>query len=103
VPDELSLTEMFRGLAAGHWNPDGKRIVIVLDQFEQRLGVNDRYDLSQIAKAMRHCNCENLMCLLVVRDGFWQALARYFDALEMDILEGSWATRGESCRLNRRP
>ena len=87
VPNELSLTDLFRGIAAGLWNPERKRIAIVLDQFEQRLGINDRYELSQIAKAMRHCNKDFLMCLLVVRDGFWLALTRFFDALEMDILE----------------
>ena len=87
VPTELSLTDLFRGIAAGLWNPERKRIAIVLDQFEQRLGINDQYGLSQIAKAMRHCNKDFFMCLLVVRDGFWLALTRFFDALELDILE----------------
>ena len=41
---------------------------MVLDQFEQRLSVADDYNQSQLARALRHCDGEQLQCLLLVRD-----------------------------------
>ena len=87
IPTELSLPDIFSALAAGKWT-DQKKILIVVDQFEQRLSVGDDYAQSQLAKALRHCDGENLQCLLLVRDDFWMALSRFVDALETDLHEG---------------
>ncbi len=86
--DDSSLPEILRGLSHGEWQSGGKKILIVLDQFEQRLSQADDYSQSQLAKALRHCDGEHLQCLLLIRDDFWLALTRFVDALEMDLLEG---------------
>ena len=86
IPD-LPLPDIFRGLVNGQWNSKEK-ILIVLDQFEQRLSQGDSYDQSTLAKALRHCDGERLQCLLLIRDDFWLALTRFADALDMDLLEG---------------
>ncbi len=88
VPNGLALPELFRGLAGGLWNPQQEKIVVILDQFEQRLSVNDNYDQSQIAKALRHCDGDKVQCLLVARDGFWLSLTRFADSLEIYLHEG---------------
>ena len=88
IPVDASLPEMLRGLSHGNWQPPGKKTLIVLDQFEQRLSQADDYEHSQLAKALRHCDGERLQCLLLIRDDFWLALTRFTDALEMDLLEG---------------
>ncbi len=87
IPTELSLPDIFAALSAGKWTGE-KKVLIVMDQFEQRLSVGDDYSQSQLAKALRHCDGEQLQCLLLVRDDFWMALSRFVDALETDLHEG---------------
>ena len=88
IPPDISLREMLRGLTLGNWQSARKKILIILDQFEQRLSQADDYERSQLAKALRHCDGETLQCLLLIRDDFYLALTRFADALEMDLLEG---------------
>lgn len=89
VPDDISLPELFRGLSKGTWTPNKyRKILLVIDQFEQRLSQGDHFPSSQLVKALRHCEGENLQCLLLSRDDFMMAISRFFDALEMDFREG---------------
>lgn len=88
IPLEASLPEILAGLSSARWHDSPKKILIVIDQFEQRLSAADDYSQSTLAKALRHCCGERLQCLLLVRDEFWLALTRFADALEMDLLEG---------------
>ncbi len=80
IPNDIELAEIFRGLSLGQWQSAGKKILIVLDQFEQRLSLGDDYDQSQLAKALRHCDGERIQCLVLIRDGFYLSLTRFFDA-----------------------
>ena len=91
IPNDIELAEIFRGLSLGQWNSAGKKILIVLDQFEQRLSRADDYDQSQLAKALRHCDGERIQCLMLIRDDFYLSLTRFFDALEMDVGRNSQA------------
>ena len=88
IPNEKSLPQIMAGLAEGEWGVGNQKVLLVIDQFEQRLSINDDYTQSQLARALRHCNGENVQCLLLVRDDFWLGLTRFADALEMDLLEG---------------
>ncbi|MEQ1902904.1 MAG: protein kinase [Pirellulaceae bacterium] len=89
IPDEVSLPELFHGLSKGQWLPDrNSKLLIVIDQFEQRLSRADEFATSQIAKALRYCDGRRMQCLLLTRDDFMMALSRFADALEMDIREG---------------
>lgn len=89
VPDDISLPELFRGLSRGQWRPSAfTKLLIVIDQFEQRLSHGDDFGLSQLARAIRYCDGKQLQCLLLTRDDFMMALSRFADALEMDLREG---------------
>lgn len=87
IPENISLPDLFADLSRGRWQ-SGKKILIVIDQFEQRLSLTDNYQHSPLARALRHCDGEHLQCLLLIRDDFWLPLTRFVDALEMDLLEG---------------
>lgn len=86
--DGLSLRELIRGIALGDLNPIGKKILIVLDQFEQRLSHGDDFEQTLLAKALQHCDGERIQCLLLIRDDFYLAMTRFADALELDLREG---------------
>ncbi len=88
LPENVSLPQMLAGLGRGRWQESPRKVLIVLDQFEQWLSGTDEYNASQLARGLRHCDGESLQCLLLVRDDFWLALTRFADALEMDLLEG---------------
>ncbi len=62
--------------------------MIVLDQFEQWLYSNQS-DNSQLVQALRQCDGRNIMCIIVVRDDFWLATSRFFEQLELRIIDGT--------------
>lgn len=89
IPDEVSLPDIFRGLAQGKWLPAGiNKLLIVVDQFEQHLSLDGALKSSQLVKAMRHCDGKNVQCLLLFRDDFLTRMSRFLDALEIDFREG---------------
>ena len=83
-----SLAETLAAIRRGRGLPPGKKLLLVLDQFEQWLH-GDRYDEEgELARALRQCDGERLQCLLLVRDDFWMAVGRFMKELEIEILEG---------------
>lgn len=89
LPEKISLPELLRGLSSGRWRPTGfGKILIVIDQFEQWLSRSEDFATSQLARAMRFCDGQQVQCLLLTRDDFMMALSRFADALEMDVREG---------------
>lgn len=64
-------------------NSDGKKYLLVIDQFEQWLS-NPNND-GRLLDALRQCDGENLQCLLIVRDDFGMATTRFMQQLESRI------------------
>jgi len=65
-----------------------KKTLIVLDQFEQWLHTHRGTDEPQLINALRQCDGVRLQCLLLVRDDFWMAAARFMRALEVPLVDG---------------
>jgi serine/threonine protein kinase/formylglycine-generating enzyme required for sulfatase activity len=91
------LRESLTGLRRGQGVPAGKKVLIVLDQFEQWLHagraryhghrVSDRSD-SELVQALRQCDGERVQCVALVRDDFWMAATRFLDELDIRLLAG---------------
>ena len=66
----------------------GEKLLVVIDQFEQWL--NGRTDLrnQELIKALRHCDGDNLSCLLLVRDDFWMSATEVMAQLDLKVQEG---------------
>lgn len=89
VPADVSLPQLLHGVSEGSWRPTGiRKVLIVIDQFEQRLSQLGDSEPSQLARALRYCDGQLLQCLLLTRDDFLMALSRFADALELDVREG---------------
>lgn len=73
-----------RGAAAG----SGKKILIVLDQFEQWLHAGPADGSRDLVQALRQCDGGRVQGLLLVRDDFWMAATRFLRELEVLLLEG---------------
>ena len=89
IPDDLGLPQVFAGLTHGNWREPGLpgKILLVVDQFEQWISRPDVFDQTQLVKALKHCDGENLQCLMLVRDDFIFSCGRFADALDIHLKE----------------
>ena len=66
----------------------GKKVLIVLDQFEQWLHAKKEDENRELVQALRQCDGSRLQCIVMVRDDFWMAVLRFMRELEIRLLEG---------------
>ena len=81
------MPQIFCGLREGLWTPPGKKLLIVLDQFEQWLHAHQSESETQLVSALRHCSGAGLQCLLLVRDDFWTSITRVMQQLDIPLVE----------------
>ena len=76
-----SLSEIRRNRAAS----GGKKLFIVIDQFEQWLNGRAEQENLELALALRQCDGLNVQCLILIRDDFWLAMSRFASILEVSL------------------
>jgi serine/threonine protein kinase/formylglycine-generating enzyme required for sulfatase activity len=88
LSDQFSLKQTLAALRQGQGIPVGKKVLIVLDQFEQWLHAKkDEHD-SDLVQALRQCDGGRVQCIVMVRDDFWMAVTRFLRELEIQLVEG---------------
>jgi len=88
LPANLNLTETLASLRLGRGIADGKKVLIVLDQFEQWLHAKNEEQNSELVQALRQCDGGRVQCIVMVRDDFWMAATRFMHELEVRLVEG---------------
>ena len=88
LSEKLGLSEALGLLRRGRGLAPGQKILIVLDQFEQWLGVQNEGGDQELIQALRQCDGEHLQCLLLVRDEFCTKAAHFLDELDIQLLKG---------------
>ncbi|MDB5386946.1 MAG: stkP 5 [Planctomycetaceae bacterium] len=88
LPDNLSLKKTLAALRRGQGIPGGKKILIVLDQFEQWLHDKKEEEDTELVQSLRQCEGGKVQCIFTVRDDFWMAVIRFMRELEIRLLEG---------------
>jgi serine/threonine protein kinase/formylglycine-generating enzyme required for sulfatase activity len=83
----LGLKDTLTALRRGQGMPTGKKILIVLDQFEQWLHARREQENTELVQALRQCDGGRVQCLLMVRDDFWLAVSRFLKQIEIPLLE----------------
>ena len=81
------LPEFLAALRQGEGPSPGRKIVLVLDQFEQWLHSTTDYTRSELVQSLRQCDGGRLQCLLLVRDDFWLPVSRFMRSLEVKLIE----------------
>lgn len=66
---------------------EGRRVLIVIDQFEQWLHANQPGSECELVEALRQCDGLHVSCLLIVRDDFWMSVHRFFRELDVRLAE----------------
>src|ERR1700694_5355864 len=83
----LGLKETLAALRRGQGVPVGKKVVIVLDQFEQWLHAKKEETNTELVQALRQCDGGRVQCVVMVRDDFWMAATRFMRELEVRLVE----------------
>jgi serine/threonine protein kinase len=85
--DNPSLKGALAALRRGQGIPVGKKVLIVLDQFEQWLHARKDETNTELVQALRQCDGGRVQCIVMVRDDFWMATTRFMRELEVRLVE----------------
>jgi serine/threonine protein kinase/formylglycine-generating enzyme required for sulfatase activity len=88
LPRNLGLVKALAALRRGRALPPGRKVLIVLDQFEQWLHARRDDPNAELVRALRHCDGARVQCLLLLRDDFGMAATRFLRELEVRIVQG---------------
>ena len=86
--DNLSLKETMAALRRGQGISVGKKVLIVLDQFEQWLHAKRNEENTDLVQALRQCDGKRVQCIVMVRDDFWMAVTGFLADLDVRLVEG---------------
>ncbi|MCP4786126.1 MAG: protein kinase [Fuerstiella sp.] len=88
VEGNLSLNDTLAALRRDQGGPVGRKVLIVLDQFEQWLHAKKEGENRDLVQALRQCDGGRVQCIVMVRDDFWMAATRFMRELEIRLVEG---------------
>jgi eukaryotic-like serine/threonine-protein kinase len=82
------LVEALAKLRRGRALAPARKVLLVLDQFEQWLHARKGEENTTLVAALRHCDGQHLQAIALVRDDFWMAATRFMRELEVRLVEG---------------
>jgi eukaryotic-like serine/threonine-protein kinase len=86
LPRGLGLADSLANLRRGRILPPERKVLLVLDQFEQWLHAKRGEENTELVAALRHCDGEHVQAVVLVRDDFWLAASRFMQELEIDLV-----------------
>ena len=88
LPVDVTLSEAMAQLRRERAFLGGKKVVVLIDQFEQWLHANQQQQNTELVEALRQCDGYRVQCIILVRDDFWMATTRFLHELEVRLSEG---------------
>ncbi|MGE3819602.1 MAG: serine/threonine-protein kinase, partial [Isosphaeraceae bacterium] len=88
LPDQKTTVQALKSLRESPALRRGKKVLIVIDQFEQWLQSHWADQNRGLAEMLRQCDGLAIQTLLVVRDDFLMAAMRFMGAVEEPVVEG---------------
>ncbi len=85
--ESLDLVGLLTAIRRGRILPANKKILIVIDQFEQWLYAHTESTGTSLLDALLQCDGARLQAIVMVRDDFWMAATRFFRDLDIPLLE----------------
>jgi serine/threonine protein kinase/formylglycine-generating enzyme required for sulfatase activity len=85
---DMGLVASLTNLRRGRVLPRERKVLLVLDQFEQWLHARRGEENTELVAALRHCDGEHIQAVVLVRDDFWLAASRFMRELDIRLLEG---------------
>lgn len=87
LPECDGLTETLLAIRRADMSAE-RRLLIVIDQFEQWLQSHSEDDNAEFVRAMRQCDGQRIQTLFLVRDEFWMSVISFLRQLDMTLQEG---------------
>ncbi len=87
LPQGLGLVDSLASLRRGRILAPERKVLLVLDQFEQWLHARRGEENTELVAALRHCDGEHIQAVVLVRDDFWLAASRFMRDLEIRLVE----------------
>jgi hypothetical protein len=88
LPGDLGLVESLAVLRRGRHLDAGRKVLLLLDQFEQWLHARRKEENTELVQALRQCDGGRVQCLVMVRADFWMAATRFMADLEISLVQG---------------
>jgi formylglycine-generating enzyme required for sulfatase activity len=88
LPRGLALVDSLAYLRRGRILPSERKVLLVIDQFEQWLFAKRAEENTELVACLRHCDGERVQAVVMVRDDFWMAATRFMRGLEIRLVEG---------------
>jgi eukaryotic-like serine/threonine-protein kinase len=88
LPRGSGLVDSLASLRRGRTLPPERKVLLVLDQFEQWLLAKRGEANTELVAALRHGDGEHTQAVVLVRDDFWLAASRFMRDLEIRLVEG---------------
>ena len=88
LPQELTLVEAFALIRKKKPAGLNRKLLLIVDQFEQWLSANPNVDNASLVQALRQVDGDYFQVILMIRDDFILAMNRLMAVLEIPILEG---------------
>ena len=92
---DLGLVETLAAFHKGEALPPGRKLLLVIDQFEQWLVANRGREDTDLVKALGHCDEERVRAILMVRDDFLSAAIQFMEEIGIEFRSRLNATRVE--------
>ncbi len=83
----LNLTELASAIRRGRLLPASRKVLLVIDQFEQWLYSHTQAAGTQLLDTLLQCDGARLQSIIMVRDDFWMAATRFFRDLDIPLVE----------------
>src|SRR6185312_13363731 len=83
----LGLVPSLTAVRRGGVVPPGKKVLLILDQFEQWLHARGDERDTELLMALRQCDGAQVQAIIMVRDDFWVAASRFMRDLEVRLVE----------------
>src|SRR5262249_11807923 len=88
LPEDADLVAALAHVRRERGLPDGRKLVLFLDQFEQWLHARPLEPGAALTAALRQCDGGNVQAVLLVRDDFWMSIIRFTREGEGPLVEG---------------
>jgi serine/threonine protein kinase/formylglycine-generating enzyme required for sulfatase activity len=87
APDATLPEALWEVRVGSHLGP-GQKLLVVFDQFEQWLHGWNGTSVATLVDALRQCDGGRVQSLILVRDDFWMPATRFFQQLDVALVEG---------------
>jgi serine/threonine protein kinase/Leucine-rich repeat (LRR) protein len=86
---QADLIQNLTAVRRGEAKLGSRKLLLVLDQFEQWLHSHWGEEDALLTRALRQCDADNLQCLLLVRDDYTLGVYRFLRILEVRLDQGA--------------